>query len=464
MLQLDYTNVLAEVVGPIHGLTADEIDGLAAEIRAYHGELMADREAGQLRFYDLPTQPLDALLAEAKRQVESGVEAVVVLGIGGSALGNIALQTALRHPFWNALSKEGRGGYPKMYVLDNVDPDQFNGLLDTLPENTLYNAISKSGTTAETMSQFVTIWQMVKAKHGDKAKERFVVVTDPKAGYMRQIVDQEGITSFNVPEGVGGRFTVLTPVGLFSAAVCGIDVRALLAGAAEMAERCTTPELRENPAYLLAAIYFLLNTKHDKPMAVMMPYAAALKDLADWFRQLWAESLGKRKSLSGADVFVGQTPIKALGTTDQHSQVQLYAEGPFDKVFTFLRVEHFARDFAFPNPFPTVEAASYLAGHQMGELMNAEQAATEVALTDAGRPNLTITFPEVSPKSVGQFLMLYEVATVISGKLYGIDPLDQPGVEAGKKATYALLGRAGFEAEADRIRQIRDAKPKGFVI
>jgi len=182
-----------------------------------------------------------------------------------------------------------------------------------------------------------------------------------------------------------------------------------------------------------------------------MPYSNSLYDFADWYRQLWAESLGKRFDKDGREVFTGQTPVKALGTTDQHSQIQLYAEGPNDKVITFLTVENFNHDYVIPNLHPEREEVSYLGGKCLSALLNAERLATEIALCKAGRPNANLVFPKLDAKNLGAAIMMYQIQTVFTGKLLGINSLDQPGVEAGKIATYALMGKKGFSQERKEI-------------
>ena len=239
---------------------------------------------------------------------------------------------------------------------------------------------------------------------------------------------------------------MLSPVGLLSAAVCGIDIEALLAGAAAMDQRVQSTELRDNPAGLIAAIHWHYY-RRGKPIHVMMPYAYALKDLSDWYRQLWAESLGKSNGRDGTKVYIGPTPVKALGTTDQHSQVQLYREGPNDKVFTFLQIEDFNRDVVMGPAGGTLADLDYLAGKSMAKLINSEKIATEYALLNDQRPCLTVRFDRVCPETVGQFFYLYEVATSIAGRLFDINTYDQPAVELGKKATFALMGRRGQEYE-----------------
>jgi glucose-6-phosphate isomerase len=188
-----------------------------------------------------------------------------------------------------------------------------------------------------------------------------------------------------------------------------------------------------------------------------MPYDTGLADLADWFRQLWAESLGKAKSLDGRTVNVGPTPVKALGAIDQHSQAQLYAEGPFDKALVFVGLRKFAREVTIPKAYPELSACGYLGGHGLGELLEAERQGTEVALAAAGRPNATIFLDELGEHSLGGLFFLLELATAYAGRLYNVDAFDQPGVEAGKVASYALLGRKGYEKEREKIEKSRPA-------
>jgi glucose-6-phosphate isomerase len=282
-------------------------------------------------------------------------------------------------------------------------------------------------------------------------QNQVVATTDPKAGTLRTIADENSLRTLDVPEGVGGRFSVLSAVGLFSAAMCGIDIDSLLAGARDMDLRVSDEDFFKNPAAINAVInYHFYN--NGKTNCVMMPYCYALKDLVDWFRQLWAESLGKEKNNLGNEVHIGPTPIKALGTTDQHSQVQLYREGPNDKLFTFLEVKNFARDIKIgpaPQAAPELE---YLANADLSTLINSEKKATEYALIQDARPSMTIIFEKVDPYSVGQFIYLYEVTTSIAGSLFGINAYDQPAVELGKEATFALMGRKEYQELAQKIQ------------
>lgn len=460
MLTIDYANCLSDRVGE-HGLDPDLLSetGDAAEAaRVLTERLAGSRGSGWERWRDLPFEPMRSEHVRAVREMvearRGDCENLVVLGIGGSALGNIALQSALRPATWNLMSSSRRGG-PRMFVIDNVDPDHFALVLASCEEwggldRTVFNVISKSGETAETAAQFMIVRGMLRERLGSRWAERVVGITDPKAGTMRSICDREGIATLPVPEGVGGRFSVLSPVGLFSAAMCGIGVEALLDGAAEMDERCGRGSLLENPAAMLAWLLVELGARSGKTCHVMMPYANSLYSFADWFRQLWAESLGKTATSVAGPIHMGFTPIKALGATDQHSQIQLYRDGPNDKVVCFLEVERFSRDVEIPVGLG-VEALEYLEGSSLARLLNTEKRATEYALVESQRPNLTIRWPTIDERHVGQFIQLWEVATAYAGLMLGIDAYDQPAVETGKKATFGLMGRAGFERWKGRV-------------
>jgi len=259
---------------------------------------------------------------------------------------------------------------------------------------------------------------------------------------------------------VGGRFSVLSPVGLLSAATAGIKIEQLLEGARQMDAICSDPQrdILDNPAAVFAAINFLLYRK-NKPICVMLPYSNALYGIADWFRQLWAESLGKKNNIKGEKIFVGPTPIKAVGATDQHSQIQLYIEGPFDKIIVFLSVGKFRHSA----PIPKVGYNHYLEGHSLNELIKSEEEATRMALTKENRPNITISIPEINEKNIGALLYLLELATAYAGELFEINAFDQPGVELGKQLTYGLMGRSGFEDKKKEVENFRSAHPQKIV-
>jgi glucose-6-phosphate isomerase len=459
VIRFDYNNCLASAVGEVDGLTDAEIDAMAAQVPELAKRMADQRAGGALPYRDLPYQrdQLDAILrsvAEKKGRFDN----VVVLGIGGSSLGTIAVNTACNHPFFNLLPADERG-VPRLFVMDNVDPAWFGGVLHIVDAaRTLFVVISKSGSTAETMTQFLICRDLLKKTLGADYAKNMVAITDTTAGFLRPIAEGEGYETFAVPDGVGGRWSVLSPVGLFPLAMVGVDIEQLLAGAAAMDARCKTDDLRANPAFMSAVVQMLFYER-GKPMSVMMPYSQALRDVADWYRQLWAESLGKIRAAGSGVEFVGPTPVKALGVTDQHSQVQLYREGPNDKIFTLIAVDDFGTDLSIPSAFPDSEGVAYLGDHTMAELMDAERRATTYALTISRRPNVTIRLPKVNAHTVGQLLTLLEVQTSLAGELLGINAYDQPGVEAGKVATYALMGRPSYEDNREEIekRQADDA-------
>lgn len=458
-IRLYYKNVTADVIGAEHGITPAQFDDLGRETAPLISQLNQQRAAGETAYRDLPyNEKYPADVKQLVGELEGRCENFVVLGIGGSALGNIALQTAL-NPYMYNLDDAQRGGRPRLFVFDNVDPVQFGSFLDWIVPNldrTIFNVISKSGRTAETAGQFLAIRQKLEDTLGiDACRERIIATTDPKGGTLRKIADEIGFRTLEVPPGVGGRFSVLSPVGLLSAGICGIDIDSLLAGARDMDERVSCDDFYKNPAAIIAAINWHYYN-HGKKISVMMPYSYALKDFADWYRQLWAESLGKRRDLAGKDVYIGLTPVKALGATDQHSQVQLYLEGPNDKLFTFLQVNEFIRDVEMGQAVGCAPEFDYLAGANMSKLLNSEKSATEYALLQSKRPCLTIAFEEINAHTIGQFIYLYEVTTSLVGLLFDVNAYDQPAVELGKEATFALMGRAGYEQLARKIEPVTE--------
>ncbi|MBN2446883.1 MAG: glucose-6-phosphate isomerase [Phycisphaerae bacterium] len=466
MIQLDYGNVLDGAIGVAHGLSLSEIKRGTTEACDAVVQIEHERKDGQHRYRDLPGDAeMVKVVTTAVRKFKPGIENLVVLGIGGSALGNIALQTALNAPYYQLAEGKARRG-PRLFVMDNVDPAQIGNLIELLGPKlgkTLFNVISKSGETAETAAQFLIFRDLVAKKLGKKALTRNIIVTtDPEQGTMREIVESEGYYALPVPPGVGGRFSVLSAVGLFSAAMCGINIAKLAGGAEAMGKRVSSKAAAKNPAALLATI---LNAYYvrGKRLHVMMPYAYQLKDLADWYRQLWAESLGKEHDADGKPQVVGPTPIKALGATDQHSQVQLYREGPNDKVFIFLEVEKFAKDIKIPRVPGMPETLGYLQDTSLSKLLNAEKQATEYALVASNRPCLTIRFPVINEATIGQFIMLWEAATSITGKLLHLNPYDQPAVQMGKDYTYALMGKTGYDKQAKAYAKYAKARGKRTV-
>ncbi len=456
MIKFDYRNADSAVVGSADGLNLSE------EFAAYKdriAEIIADLnkrkdKPGQwLQWMNLGYSEETAwYVKEYAALVRNRFDNILVLGIGGSALGGIAVTEALLKPYWNLLTPEQRDNYPRIFFLDNIDPDTMTALFDMLDwKKTLVNVITKSGDTAETMSQFLIVKDRLEKELGDDYRKNIVSTTDQRTGILRQISEQEGYKTFVVPDDVGGRFSVFSAVGLLPFALVGLDIDEITNGIKDMDLALKNTDINENIAAQNALIHYLMDTKLKKNLSVMMPYSSRLKYVSDWYVQLWAESLGKNEDLNGEHVHIGPTPIKALGATDQHSQIQLYNEGPNDKVITFIRVGEFDNTLEIPKIFEYT-GIGYLGGKTINSLMNAEADSTKVSLSDYARPTVTITLPKVDGYNVAQLLYMLEVQTAIAGELYNINTFIQPGVEQAKNYTYALMGRVGYEDSAKSLQ------------
>lgn len=457
MLEFDYRNVRAEVIGEENGLNIDvEFNNYNDKIAKIINNLNSSKDKpGQwLQWMNLGYREETVwLVKEYAAMIQGRFENILVLGIGGSALGGSAVCEALLKPYWNLLTPEQRNNLPRIFFLDNIDPDQMNELLEMLDlSKTLVNVITKSGSTAETMSQFMIIKNKLEEELGDNYRRNIVATTDQNIGVLRQISNEEGYKTFTVPDDVGGRFSVFSAVGLLPFALVGINIEELMQGVKDMDLALKNTDIWHNIAAQNALIHYLMDTQKGKNLTVMMPYSTRLKYISDWFVQLWAESLGKEIDAQGNKVNIGPTPIKALGATDQHSQIQLYNEGPNDKIINFIRVKEFDTTLEIPKIFEFT-GVGYLGGKTINSLINAEADATKVTLVDYQRPNVTITLDRVNPYNIGQLLYMLEVQTAIAGALYNIDPFNQPGVEQAKNYTYALMGRAGYEESAEDLKQ-----------
>ncbi len=463
-IRFDYNNMMTEYVGEREGISQKDLTTAKPIIEKALEDIQENRGKGMTGWMDLPYNQDKVVLdiMEYAKSVKKNFDNFVILGIGGSALGPMAVFQSLCHLRHNELPKSKRKA-PKFYVEDNVDPERMASLLDVLKlEKTLFNVVTKSGSTSETMSQYLIIMDLLKKAFGEKAKNHIVATTSQSKGNLIKIAKEEGLKTFYIPDGVGGRFSELCPVGLLPAAVLGINIKQLLRGAAYMDKKCSVKNYKRNPALMAAALQYI-SMKKGKNISIMMPYADSLKLMADWYSQLWGESLGKAVDLQGKEVFVGQTPVKALGVTDQHSQVQLYTEGPFDKVITLIGVENYRSKITISQGCEDFPDVSFLSGHTMNELIKAEMTATEYALTKNQRLNNIIMLPEVNAHSVGQLLMFFMMQTAYIGSMMNIDTFNQPGVEEGKNATYALLGRKGYENKKKELNN-RKTKSDNYII
>lgn len=440
---LAFRNLLTSGLGPERGIDATSLVAGGALALAHAEALRVveeRRKRGELGFLRLPHDQDLVLQVRAAAGKDRGfaVQDVVVVGIGGSSLGPRALLEAVL-PMHEPAQRKGRGLPPRVHFLENADPHTLTQVLArvSLP-HTLFNIVSKSGTTAETLAQFLIVKGRVEEAVGHAlAPRHFLFTTDPEQGPLRALAQSWGVDTLPVPPDVGGRFSVLSPVGLFPAAVAGLDLEALLAGARAMEAAPRSSNLLDHTAGLLAVLLHHWDAQLDAPIHVLMPYADRLRGLALWFQQLWAESLGKEGR--------GPTPLPSLGAVDQHSLLQLFMDGPRDKVVLFLRVQE-AEDAPLVIPQPEGDdphlydpAFRRLGGHTLAHLLETERQATAEALRAAGRPSATLRIPRVDEASMGALFWLFEMATVLAGAHYGVNPLDQPGVEAGKILTRGRL-------------------------
>lgn len=455
-LSLDYALAMADGIGERGGVTDAELEELRPDVERAVRRVTEKVDAGELGFWNLPQdrqtlERIDTWVAG----VDDTITDVLVLGIGGSSLGTRALMTALAGPAELFHTRPRR-----VHLPDNSDPWVFSSLLNHLtPASTMAVVISKSGGTVETAAQMLVVRAWLAAELGDRATEHIVFVTDPERGSLRALAAREGIEAFSVPANVGGRFSVLTAVGLLPARLMGLAADALLEGAAEMAHACRRPELATNPAALIAALSVLHHRRRDHHLHVLMPYSDALRPFAAWYVQLWAESLGKRHDRHGVVVEVGPTPIPAVGATDQHAQMQLFMEGPRDKLVTFIAVDQPLTDLEVPAADGDF---AWVGGHRMAHILDAERRGTALALAEDGRPSLTLTLERVDARSLGALFFVFEAATAFAGELYGIDAFNQPGVELGKRLASGLLGRPGFESAAARVGELEGARPTRY--
>ena len=388
-------------------------------------------EAHALGFAELPYQSsevLDEITALAER-VRARFNTILIIGIGGSDLGTRAVHRALNHQFYNLRQT------PRLFFIgDTTDPIALQEVLDLVEwRDTAVIMVSKSGNTAEQMSTFLYVREQLKQAIGEGFAGHIIAITDPEKGAVRELVNQEGYASLPIPPTVGGRFSVFTAVGLFPLALVGIDISRLLEGARYQMENQKEDSLQY--AALQHAAFM-----NGQPIHVLMPYVYGLREIGFWFRQLWAESLGKADALNGSVIHTGPTPIAALGPTDQHSQVQLYREGPNDKTFTFLSVAREAYDLAVPHEVPNVESLQYLKGLSFQSILRAELEGTEASLQEVGRSTCRITLDSLDAWNVGALLLFFELATAYAGCLFNVNPYDQPGVERGKEITRDRLG------------------------
>ncbi len=440
MIRIDFSNLMQESIGK-NGLTKDDFQGIDTKKIA---ETIESKKYKELEFLDL--HKADTASIKELGKYSSTFENFLLLGIGGSALGPRSILEALS-PFHNLRNNPNS---PKVFIYDNVDPATLKNILSLIDlKKTVINVITKSGSTAETIASFMVVWDRLK-KMSLKPEEHIIITTDPEKGNMRKIVKDYGIKSLSISQGIGGRYSVLSAVGLLLAEAIGVSSDEMLKGAKDIHDRCMNADLWQNPAYLFSSGLYLMQQLKNRNITVIMPYADRLKPFSEWFCQLWAESLGKDGK--------GLTPYPSVGTTDQHSQLQLWMEGAEDKVVVFLAIEDYGADVEIPKVFEDMEGLDYLGGHNLSELIKIEQEASEIALTKSGRPGITIRAPKIDAYHLGQLFHFFEIATAVAGFLFEINPFNQPGVEEGKNLTYGMMGKKGYEAKKEEFEKYRGRK------
>jgi glucose-6-phosphate isomerase len=452
-IQFDSINLSSSMVGPKHGLDPSEIQAAQPKALDALESFRKSYDQGRYGFPSLPAQiAIQRDILACAASMKGTYDTVCVVGIGGSALGAWALDCGLRgpHPVQAAHTADN----PRLVILDNVDPEFMQQALASMnPARTVVVPIAKSGSTAETMATFLVVDDWMKRVLGaKKAAARTIAVTSEGRGDLKAFATANNLATFHIPENVGGRFSVLSAVGLVPAALAGLDIKAVCRGAASMTQQSWAADLSTNVALRSALCHHLLLSLRKKSIQVAFPYSNRLWGLAFWFRQLWAESLGKARNRQGKTIHAGQTPVAALGATDQHSQVQLYMEGPNDKVFTFWATKRWNTPGPIPKEKTGYESFDYLAGQSLGKLIDAERNATAAALTAANRPNCTYSLDRIDAAHLGAFIQMLEFQTAFMGELMGIDAFDQPGVEQGKVFTFGLMNRPGYEAYAETYK------------
>lgn len=436
-IQLDFRNCDPAIVGKKLGIDTTTIESFADNFTKALAQMKRWDEDGEYGFLSLPiqTEAVDNISGIIDT-IPAGIDTFLHLGIGGSSLGPIAIQKALD----NELQLKGESLFNNVIIHENVDPE---GLALTLSEidlsRTIVNVVSKSGGTIETLATFsIILRKMKECLSSDQISERTIICTENPQGVLSGLAGELKAHVMPLPGNVGGRFSVLTAVGLLPATAMGINPRRLLSGAAVMRQQCFNATGPHDPCFLFALIPYLL-AQRGVYTHVLFPYSDLLGGFALWCRQLIAESLGKRLSRSGEVIHVGQTPIASIGSVDQHSLLQLYMEGPDDKFFTFFEIEKFRSDESLEDmPHPGLEP-QHKKGLSLGRLINAELSGTADALAQAGRPSVTIRIAELTPETLGQLFYFFELSTAYAAELYNIDAFDQPGVEASKKLTLRYL-------------------------
>ena len=439
MLEVYFANMMADVLGE-KGVSINQVEALRERIQEAHQQIQ-ERRWRELSFLDLVLQDLTEIKALAK-EIKEESDTFLFLGMGGAAMGPRAILNALSQ-MHNVCSK------PRIFIFDNADPIILKHIMDNIDlSKTTINIVSKSGNTSETVAAFMIIWDKMLRQIGKVEASKRVILTCGKGCTTHKLVQTYGFRTLTLPENVVGRFSVLSASGLLISEVAGIDSLQLLQGARDILERCSKPELWENPVYLFSSLLYIMCTEENRKINVLMPYADGLKSLSEWFCQLWAESLGKLGS--------GLTPYPSVGTKDQHSQLQLWMEGPEDKVVVFIQIKDYGDSYIIPKTFEEIDSFDYLVGQSLSDICIAGQESTEYILTKDSKPNMSILIPTIDAYHVGQLFLFLEIATVVTGFLFGINPFNQPWVETGKTMIRNMLQKGESKEDNCLVNELKN--------
>ena len=443
-------NIKLDITKAASFMEAGAVKAFAPKVKAAQEALENGTCPGNdfLGWLHLPTEITPAFLDEIEacaKVLRENCEAVVVAGIGGSYLGARAVIEALSNSFgWLIKDKKNP---TILFAGNNIGEDYLFELTEYLKDKKFgVINISKSGTTTETALTFRLLKKQCEAQRGkEEAKKVIVAVTDAKRGAARTCADKEGYTSFIIPDNVGGRFSVLTPVGLLPIACAGFDIKQLVGGAQDMEKACGKDvPFEENPAAQYAAVRNGLY-QNGKKIEIMVNYQPKLHFFSEWWKQLYGESEGKDKK--------GIFPASVDFTTDLHSMGQWIQEGERTIFETVISIEEPEKKLLFPEDEENLDGLNFLAGKRVDEVNKMAELGTRLAHVDGGVPNIRISVPKLNEYYIGQLIYFFEIACGISGNILGVNPFNQPGVEAYKKNMFALLAKPGYEAETKAIRE-----------
>jgi len=460
-IRLDYLGMMKETIGA-GGVSGAEIRQLMPALKKAALSVKQKRDDGMLGFMLLPydAKGRDEIKKAAER-IRRDFENLVVIGAGGSSVSSLALHGAIKHPFYNILPAEKRKA-PRLFVIEGNDPETLNGLIELLDlRKTCVNFISKSGATASTAVMVKIIMKKMSACGPSAIKENLIITTSRQSGALRMLAAKYGITVFGLPENVSSRFSVLSPAGLLAAAACGVNIDEILKGAAYMDSIISGAEVLKNPAYMMAALRFISDRKFGRKTSVVVPYSDPLKSVCEWYAGLIAGATAREMEKDGRRIKAGITPLVAPAPASHHSMAQLIAEGPPDKVVTFLRVSNPGHDQNIPKEFAETAEFLVLGGKKNKEIIDLQYIGFRDELISSCKPSMTVTLPELTEFTLGQLIYMLESEAVFLAELYNIDAFRQP---ASDRIETALYRRLGINGAAKRNVAVKAKKSLKYTI